>query len=120
LQFEGSSEIGVFATLTNNYCLVSMGGSENFYSVFEGELADAIPVVHCSVGGNRILGRMCVGKWPMLGVFVVAFHPDICVKATAMRCCCFCSKAATTHSCVCVLFFLSGELGVAAAVFRVY
>jgi len=62
MQFEGSSEVGVFAMLTNNYCLVSLGGSENFYSVFEGELADAIPVVHCSVGGNRILGRMCVGK----------------------------------------------------------
>lgn len=32
------------------------------YSVFEGELADTIPVVHASIAGCRIIGRMCVGK----------------------------------------------------------
>ena len=31
-QFENSNEIGVFSKLTNNYCLVAIGGSENFYS----------------------------------------------------------------------------------------
>jgi translation initiation factor 6 (eIF-6) len=30
-QFENSSEIGVFSKLTNAYCLVAIGGSENFY-----------------------------------------------------------------------------------------
>lgn len=30
-QFENSNEVGVFARLTNSYCLVSVGGSENFY-----------------------------------------------------------------------------------------
>lgn len=30
-QFENSNEIGVFSKLTNNYCLVAIGGSENFY-----------------------------------------------------------------------------------------
>lgn len=30
-QFENSNEIGVFAKLTNAYCLVAIGGSENFY-----------------------------------------------------------------------------------------
>lgn len=30
-QFENSNEIGVFARLTNSYCLVALGGSENFY-----------------------------------------------------------------------------------------
>lgn len=30
-QFENSNEIGVFAKLTNQYCLVPMGGSEAFY-----------------------------------------------------------------------------------------
>ena len=49
--FENSSDVGVFATLTNKYCLVADGGSENFYSVFEGELADHIPVVHTLIGG---------------------------------------------------------------------
>ena len=37
VQFENSNEIGVFACLTNSYCLVCQGGSENFYSVFESE-----------------------------------------------------------------------------------
>ena len=31
------------------------------YSVFEGELSDAIPVVHASIGGCRILGTLCSG-----------------------------------------------------------
>jgi translation initiation factor 6 (eIF-6) len=88
VQFENNNEVGVFARLTNAYCLVNIspkqiacrfssveteiivslnrqvgiGGSENFYSVFESELADHIPVVHCSIAGTRIVGRMCVGE----------------------------------------------------------
>ncbi|WAR11652.1 IF6-like protein [Mya arenaria] len=62
VQFEGNNEIGVFAKLTNTYCLTAIGGSENFYSVFEGELADTIPVIHVSLNGCRIIGRMCVGN----------------------------------------------------------
>ncbi|KAJ3662551.1 hypothetical protein Zmor_006895 [Zophobas morio] len=62
VQFENNNEIGVFSKLTNAYCLVAIGGSENFYSTFEGDLADTIPVVHASVAGCRIIGRMCVGN----------------------------------------------------------
>lgn len=62
VQFEGNNEIGVFAKLTNKYCLVGIGGSANFYSVFEGELSDAIPVVYASIGDCRIIGRLCVGN----------------------------------------------------------
>lgn len=61
-QFEGNNEIGVFSKLTNTYCLTAIGGSANFYSVFEGELGESIPVVHCSLAGCRIIGRMCVGN----------------------------------------------------------
>lgn len=61
-QFEGNNEIGVFSKLTNAYCLVGIGGSENFYSVFEGELEGTIPVVHISLAGCRIIGRMCTGN----------------------------------------------------------
>lgn len=60
--FENNCEIGCFAKLTNTYCLVAIGGSENFYSVFEGELSETIPVVHASIAGCRIIGRMCVGN----------------------------------------------------------
>lgn len=46
--FENSSEIGVFAKITNKYALVASGGSENFFSAFEQELGPHIPVVHTS------------------------------------------------------------------------
>ncbi|CAI0399272.1 unnamed protein product [Linum tenue] len=62
LQFENNCEVGVFSKLTNAYCLVAIGGSESFYSIFESELADVIPVVKTSIGGIRIIGRQCVGK----------------------------------------------------------
>ena len=58
VQCENSNDIGVFAKLTNSYCLTGIGGSQNFYSVFEGELADHIPVVQTSIGGMRIIGRL--------------------------------------------------------------
>ena len=44
-QFQNSSDIGVFAKLTNSYCLVPVAECEAFYSVFEGELADFIKVM---------------------------------------------------------------------------
>jgi len=61
-QFENKNDVGVFSKLTNAYCMVAIGGSENFYSIFEGELSDVIPVVHASVGGCRIIGRLTVGN----------------------------------------------------------
>ena len=62
VQFENSNEVGVFANLTNSYALVAIGGSENFYSVFEQELSDHIPVVHTSIAGCRFVGRVTVGN----------------------------------------------------------
>lgn len=61
-QFESSNDVGVFAQLTNSYCLTALGGSQNFYSVFESELADHIPVVQTSIAGMRIIGRVTVGN----------------------------------------------------------
>jgi len=60
-QFENSSDIGVFAKLTNGYCLLSYGGSEHF-RVFESELADHLPIVHCSIAGCRVVGRLSAGN----------------------------------------------------------
>jgi len=62
VQFEGNNEVGVFAKLTNAYCMVAIGGSENFYSIFESELSEAVPVIHASIGGCRIIGRLTVGN----------------------------------------------------------
>jgi len=61
-QFENSNDIGVFAKLTSKYCLVSIGASETFYSIFESELAPYMPVIHCSIAGTRIVGRVTAGN----------------------------------------------------------
>jgi len=61
-QFGNSCEVGVFSKLTNGYCLVAKGGSQNFYSVFEAELSDKIPVIQTSIQEVRIIGRLCAGN----------------------------------------------------------
>ena len=60
--YENSQDVGVFSTLTNAYCLCATGGSQVFYSAFEAELADHIPVVHTSIAGCRFVGRVVVGN----------------------------------------------------------
>jgi translation initiation factor 6 len=62
LQFENHIDIGVFSKLTNSYCLVAIQGSTNFYSAFESELGDVIPIVHTTIGGTRIIGRLTAGN----------------------------------------------------------
>jgi len=62
VQFENNDDIGAFSKLTNRYCLVAIGGAQTFYSVFEAELAENIPVVHTSIAGCRIIGRLTVGN----------------------------------------------------------
>ncbi|EDN06342.1 predicted protein [Histoplasma mississippiense (nom. inval.)] len=61
-RFENSNEVGVFATLTNSYALVAIGSSENFYSIFEAELQDVIPICHATIAGTRIVGRLTAGN----------------------------------------------------------
>ncbi|KAK8048419.1 hypothetical protein PG994_010149 [Apiospora phragmitis] len=61
-QFENSNEVGVFATLTNSYALTAVGASENFYSVFEAELQDVIPICRTTIAGTRIIGRLTAGN----------------------------------------------------------
>lgn len=56
-----TSRVGVFSTLTNSYALVAVGASENFYSVFEAELQDVIPICHATIAGTRIIGRLTAG-----------------------------------------------------------
>jgi translation initiation factor 6 len=61
-QFQNSSDIGVFGVLTNKYCLVAQSPSANFYSVFEAELSEHIPVAYASIAGCRIIGSLCAGN----------------------------------------------------------
>lgn len=60
--YESSSDVGVFANLTNAYCLTAISGSQNFFSIFEAELAEHIPVIQTSIAGTRIVGRVTVGN----------------------------------------------------------
>lgn len=60
--FERFNEVGVFAKLTNSYCLTATTGHENFHSLFQAEFGEHIPVIHCSVGHTRLLGSCMVGN----------------------------------------------------------
>jgi translation initiation factor 6 len=61
-RYEASDDIGCFAKLTNAFCLCAPGASQNFYAVFEQELADHIPVIYATIGGARVVGRLTVGN----------------------------------------------------------
>jgi len=43
-------------------CLLGVGGSENFYSIFESELSEHIPVIHATISGCRFVGRTTAGN----------------------------------------------------------
>ena len=75
ISFESSSEIGVFAKLTNKYCLVASGGSENFYSIFEEELSAVMPVVHASIGQTKTIGSLISAN--SKGLLVPAITTDM-------------------------------------------
>ncbi|EOX90606.1 Eukaryotic translation initiation factor 6 isoform 3 [Theobroma cacao] len=83
LMFENSCEVGVFSKLTNAYCLVAIGGSESFYSTFEAELADVIPVVKTSIAGTRIIGRLCAGQ--LLPKMVFSCRTPLLTKVVVQR-----------------------------------
>ena len=51
-----------------SYCLTAVAASSNFYSVFEAELADVIPVIHTTIAGTRIIGRLTAGMFTICSV----------------------------------------------------
>ena len=59
--YENNSDVGVWARLTNSYALCPVGASENFYSAFQAELGDAIPVRRGARGVGTILGAPTLG-----------------------------------------------------------
>jgi len=61
IDYENSSEVGVFVKLTNAYCLVA-DGNKTFMSALESALGDHIPVVATSIAQTRPLGSMTVGN----------------------------------------------------------
>ena len=77
-RYESSCDIGAYAKLTNSYALVGSGGSENFYSTFEAELGNHIPVVHCSISNTKIIGRLITGN--KKGLLVPSIISDVELK----------------------------------------
>ncbi|MES1920820.1 eukaryotic translation initiation factor 6 [Bonamia ostreae] len=62
LSFENTDDIGVYALLSNAYCLVGQGSCENFYSAFDAELSSHVPVIRCTIAGIRTVGSLAVGN----------------------------------------------------------
>jgi translation initiation factor 6 len=62
LKFENSNEIGCFMKMTNSYCLVSEGGSEQFFQMVHNEVGKQIPVINATIAGTKIVGRMTAGN----------------------------------------------------------
>ena len=73
VQFENSSEIGVFAKLTSAYCITPLDNPQ-FYSYFEAELADHIPVIQATFAGTKIVGRLCIGASFSLFFISSSYH----------------------------------------------
>jgi translation initiation factor 6 len=62
-KFENSSnEIGVYSLLTNDYCILGYGGPENFYSIFDNELSEKMPIIKTTISSTKIVGSMIVGN----------------------------------------------------------
>lgn len=80
------NRIGVFSTLTNSYALVAIGGSENFYSVFEAELQDVMPICRTTVAGTRIIGRLTAGYVLVILPFIQACLRWHCPISTSQSC----------------------------------
>ena len=62
ISYENSSEVGVFAKLTNKFCLIGSGRNDNFLTIFEDELSPVMPVIQASIGQCRIVGRLTVAN----------------------------------------------------------
>jgi translation initiation factor 6 len=62
IHFESSNEIGVFAKLTNRYCITAVGGNFGFLQILENEVWVNMPIVATSIGGTRVVGRLICGN----------------------------------------------------------
>lgn len=63
-KFQSSSEIGAYSLLTNSYAILPVTANDSFFtSMFENALAnDSIPIIHSSIAGTDIIGRLTVGN----------------------------------------------------------
>jgi translation initiation factor 6 len=62
IKFGNSSDIGVYARITNSYGLIPYSISDNFFSAFESKIESKVPLIQCTVGSTNIIGRLTVGN----------------------------------------------------------
>ena len=60
IDFEGSSDIGAYISLTNTYCIVGRGRSSNVLKFLHENVA--MPIVETSINGIRSVGSQCRGN----------------------------------------------------------
>jgi translation initiation factor 6 len=60
MNYLNSNEIGVFAKLTNSYCLIADKNCKN-YPLLESELSE-IPIIETTICDTNIIGRMTAGN----------------------------------------------------------
>ncbi|KAH0792299.1 Eukaryotic translation initiation factor 6 [Histomonas meleagridis] len=61
-RFQSSSEVGAYARITNSYAILPSTNTDNFFQSFESILSDKIPIIHSSIAGTPIVGRLVVGN----------------------------------------------------------
>eukprot|EP00792_Barthelona_sp_PAP020_P006680 TRINITY_DN3054_c0_g1_i2.p1 TRINITY_DN3054_c0_g1~~TRINITY_DN3054_c0_g1_i2.p1 ORF type:complete len:244 (+),score=76.30 TRINITY_DN3054_c0_g1_i2:41-772(+) len=60
--FENCTDVGVFAMLTNTYCLCAQSHSVNFYSALQEVLGDHIPIIRTSINETTLVGAYAIGN----------------------------------------------------------
>ena len=60
-KYSGSSEIGAFCLLTNNFALVPYT-NENFLNHFTIDLPESMPIIQTNIAQTSLIGRMAVGN----------------------------------------------------------
>lgn len=62
LSYQKSDSIGVFAKLTNSFCIVSYDSPLSFYKTIKFELYPRIPIISTFISGSKCVGRFLVGN----------------------------------------------------------
>ena len=61
-KYINSSEIGVYASLTNKYCIIGPGGPYNFISSFTSQLGYGFPVIETTIASTNLIGTLVKGN----------------------------------------------------------
>ncbi|KAH0571594.1 Eukaryotic translation initiation factor 6 [Spironucleus salmonicida] len=61
--FENSPDVGVFAIMTNNYCISAPSPAAHYFSLLESTLAPhGVAAFRSTIANSKLLGRLCAGN----------------------------------------------------------